>query len=179
MVSHFKTFGSGDLDLSECKETTGTEYLNAILKEKKGACRHRALAFVEEMKKCFPKIPTRILSHDCHAFVEVLINNQWIKCDLGGYPVRLDIVDQAAKDKKGPNRYDKFMETWTENTLVPADNLFSFYQQLVQSNESLRKSLIELDSADAVSAMVLGLQRYCNAIKRPVFYINEASDLIL
>lgn len=57
--------------------------LNAMIQQRQGACRHRAWVFkalADELG-----IKTRIVSNDCHMFVEVYQNNKWVKKDLGGH----------------------------------------------------------------------------------------------
>ena len=74
-------------------ERRGSDYLKAIIEQKKGACRHRAFAFMQWMKAEMPSYATRIIYNDCHAFAEVLINTRWQRCDLGGHVAELHIDD--------------------------------------------------------------------------------------
>ena len=45
------------------------------------------------METNHPAIPVRIVTNDCHAFVEININEQWVCLNLGGYDAKLDIND--------------------------------------------------------------------------------------
>lgn len=72
-------------------DATAEDYLNALVKQRKGACRHRAIVFKHLMAQQHADIPVRIVSNACHMYAEVFYANQWIKCDLGGYDARLDI----------------------------------------------------------------------------------------
>lgn len=193
MVDKFNAYGIGELKL-ETTETRGTDYLNAILKNKKGSCRHRAVAFTHEMKKKFPQVPCRIVVNDCHAFAEVFVKKQWVPCDLGGYPVRLDIreftldglsqITRENLDASGmrvdakPNPYEKEMETWSPKKDLPLEKLKNYRRQLLQAKEGGKNTLIELGSKAAVDSMALSLQAHCLRIKRPVFYINSPSDIL-
>jgi hypothetical protein len=88
IVNQFKKYKSGALILKN-KNPTGEDYLNALIEQKVGACRHRAIAFKYYMEKHFPSVPVRITSNDCHMFVEIKQGNDWISCDLGGYRSQL------------------------------------------------------------------------------------------
>lgn len=59
-----------------------TVTLNAIIQERKGVCRHRALAFKAIAKQL--GIKSRIVSNDIHVYVEVMYENKWQRIDLGG-----------------------------------------------------------------------------------------------
>ncbi|CAM4439516.1 MAG: hypothetical protein LEGION0398_MBIBDBAK_01399 [Legionellaceae bacterium] len=69
-IERFLKFGKGQLDIEKA-ESTGEDYLNYILTQEKGACRHRAVAFKAIMDKEYPHIPVRVILNDCHAFIEI------------------------------------------------------------------------------------------------------------
>jgi hypothetical protein len=202
MVNDFSNYGSGELELKEPYHSIGKDYLDAILKERKGACRHRAVAFMAEMLKKFPGIPLRIIHNDCHAFVEVYIKDQWIRCNLGGYPAKLEILEateggvvQIKREGLSSigttralglnhllttalfNKYDKIMETWSKELMLQ-DNLKAFQRSLLQPNPRIKKTLLELNCNEAVNAMLLSVQKHCMRIKRPVFYVHSPSDVM-
>lgn len=83
----FKDTQLTDIDI----DATAKVYLDALIQQRKGACRHRAIAFKYLMERDYPDIPVRIISNDCHMYVEVNYNNQWIKTDLGGYAANLEV----------------------------------------------------------------------------------------
>lgn len=190
IVNKYLAYGSGELQI-ESKEATGIDYLNAIIKEKKGACRHRVIAFAEEMKQKFPKIPCRTVINDCHAFAEIYVKGHWIRCNLGGYPAKLNIREQTlcssfqmSNDNLGDmraeaksNPYHEEMQTWIHKKDRPLEKLKNYRRHLLQAKESSKNILIELGSHDAVNSMALSLQVHCKHIQRPVFYINSPSDI--
>lgn len=67
--------------LSSLKDNSGINILNAIIKEKKGTCRHRAFAFMA-IAQAFA-IPTRVIFSEFHVFIEIFYKMQWRKLDLG------------------------------------------------------------------------------------------------
>jgi hypothetical protein len=203
LVDEFLTYGVGELNL-EVKEATGEDYLNALLKQKKGACRHRALAFIHVMKKKFPQIDCRMVQNDCHVFAEVRVKGQWLRCDLGGYPAKLEIREQAlgcySKLSALGKIYDVVMNTWSssdpsEHPSALGQTMFvekgtrkevlwkkggslkNFRRHLIQAQKGGKNSLVELVSKEAVNAMSLSFQAHCQRIKRPYFYIHSPSDV--
>ncbi|HLB42587.1 MAG TPA: hypothetical protein VJN02_07030 [Gammaproteobacteria bacterium] len=69
--------------------------LNILLKQRKGACRHRSDLLLHLLNSL--GIPTREAISDCHAFIEVYIKpsqeapEQWFSLDLGGYASDINI----------------------------------------------------------------------------------------
>lgn len=90
IVDQFLAFGIGKLKLNN-----GEDYLNAIMQQKVGSCRHRAVAFKLLLARDYPEIAVRIVSNDCHMFTEVKQGNIWLKCELGGYPANVVIHESA------------------------------------------------------------------------------------
>ncbi|CAM3003720.1 hypothetical protein [Legionella worsleiensis] len=85
-----KSYGRGKLELTGT-HLNGKDYLNAICTQRKGACRHRAIAFKATMAELAPDLPVRIIRNQVHAFAEVCIEDYWLKLDFGGYPMNLCI----------------------------------------------------------------------------------------
>ena len=100
IVDSFFNFLSGPLMLDESNSFTGEDYLQAIMTQKKGACRHRAFAFKCVMQQNYPQIPVRIIMNDCHAFAEVQIEKTWHQCDLGGYDAEITIIEAPIEAPK-------------------------------------------------------------------------------
>ncbi|MFA5960952.1 MAG: hypothetical protein WC785_10610, partial [Tatlockia sp.] len=149
-VNYFSSFGEGVLKLAGIDNPTGGDYLKAILKQKKGSCRHRALAFKAYMQLWHPKIAVRVITNACHAFVEVLIEQHWLTCDLGGYDAKL-VVDKSLHSPqnnipfapKTPLEawYEKALETWVR---PKADSTGVHpYCEHVLSSKVYQKKLIE------------------------------------
>lgn len=82
----------GELSFEDTKEKkSGADYLQALIEQKKGACRHRAFVFMQWMSTQMPSYQTRFIYNQCHAFAEVKIKDRWIRCDLGGHPANIHL----------------------------------------------------------------------------------------
>lgn len=106
VVDDFKQFGIGALVFDEESQLTGHDYLQSILTQRKGACRHRALAFKALLQKTHPHFPVRMVLNECHAFVEIKVKHKWIQCDLGGYPAEL-IIDEQYDSEHDDSEHDE------------------------------------------------------------------------
>ncbi len=79
LAAYFRSFGCGDIP---SRDVEPDDYL-AIALHKNGACRHRAMAFFVTANSL--GVPTRYVSNDCHAFVEVFVpEHGWLRLNLGG-----------------------------------------------------------------------------------------------
>ena len=52
-------------------DATAKMYLDALIQQRKGACRHRAIVFKYMMERDNPNIPVRIVCNDCHMYAEI------------------------------------------------------------------------------------------------------------
>ncbi|QDQ40400.1 hypothetical protein E3226_008360 [Legionella geestiana] len=205
LFEEIKTYGSGELE-NTGDNWSGKDYLDAIRRQKKGACRHRAAAFKAAMTEYDPGIPVRIITNDVHAFAEVCIEGCWLKMDLGGYPAnlrieelqppeaepatspeaqetvieaRLDANGQEVSDKPPVPQssvYEAMLATWETNT--PQESGLREYCQQKVRFDAPEKCLIELPSGEALTGLQHQLQAHCRHISRPVFYIHSPDDLI-
>jgi transglutaminase-like putative cysteine protease len=90
LVNYFRAFQPGDIPRS-----SGDIYRD-LCDTKKGVCRHRAFAFMITANAL--GIPTRFVSNEAHAFVEVWFpERNWQRIDLGGAALRMEV--QGAHDK--------------------------------------------------------------------------------
>lgn len=199
LIDDYSHFGAKALKLEKAEgQLTGEDYLHYIKDQKTGACRHRTAAFKDAMAKEHPTVPVRIVDNDAHSFVEIQIEGQWLKRDLGGYPTKLSIDESLQPDfitekplethlmvdaqpqvfhpDERIRDYEKLLETWTKSSPYSA-SVLGYCQQLTQSTEG-KKRLVELESTADVEAMHLSLQGYCQSISRPFFYVNSPDDLI-
>lgn len=111
---------------------TPVDLLNAILHERAGICRHRALVFFK-LAQAFG-IPVRLITSDCHAFVEVFFQNQWNSLDLGGADGQLNIT---ALPKPGKMlAADNPFHTW-DSLQIQAKDMADYVQQLLQKSANL------------------------------------------
>ncbi|KTC76917.1 AAA family ATPase [Legionella brunensis] len=192
LVDYFnQEFRAGPLTYDKSLPT-GQDYLRYLQEQRKGACRHRAVVFKAVMEEKFPEIPVRIITNQCHAFAEIKINEQWLRCDLGGYPAALNINEGNNPHRKTGDAvisrvvmneiseqektFTKQLETWQKNK--PAvTSLQAYCQQLVRIGAD-KKRLIEMPSDKAVESLQLALQSHCKNISRPIYYINSPEDLV-
>lgn len=77
LVAYFRSFQESN----EPPPPSGDVYLDLAL-SKKGVCRHRAFAFFVTSRSL--GIPTRVLTNEAHAWVEVHNGTRWKRIDLGG-----------------------------------------------------------------------------------------------
>jgi len=89
-------FGDGEL---EKKPRGSVALLVQILKEQKGACRHRSFVFFILARVL--GVPVNYIQNEYHAFCEVPYVHDgkvtWIKQDLGGYPVN-DMTEEVVDE---------------------------------------------------------------------------------
>lgn len=77
LVAYFRAFQ----DSEQPPTGRGDIYLDLALQQK-GVCRHRAFAFL--VTALYLGIPTRMISNEAHAWVEIDNGRQWRRVDLGG-----------------------------------------------------------------------------------------------
>ncbi|MBX3219833.1 MAG: transglutaminase domain-containing protein [Labilithrix sp.] len=77
LVAYFRAFQ----DSEEPPTGRGDIYLDLALQQK-GVCRHRSFAFL--VTALYLGIPTRMISNEAHAWVEVDDGRTWRRIDLGG-----------------------------------------------------------------------------------------------
>jgi hypothetical protein len=77
LVTYFRSFQDSD----DPPAGRADIYLDLAL-EKKGVCRHRSFAFL--ITALHNGIPTRMISNEAHAWVEVHDGRMWRRIDLGG-----------------------------------------------------------------------------------------------
>ena len=98
IIDDCRGFRGVSLDITP--DSTPEDYLQAIISQRTGSCRHRALAFFWRMKRECPDYPVQIIYSDCHAFVEVYYRNQWISIDLGGHDAALHLQTNLLPEAK-------------------------------------------------------------------------------
>jgi len=77
LVTYFRSFQDSD----DPPSGRGDIYLDLALNQK-GVCRHRSFAFL--VTALYLGIPTRMISNEAHAWVEVDDGHMWRRIDLGG-----------------------------------------------------------------------------------------------
>lgn len=190
----FNTFGEGQLKLTS-EQPSPQEYLEAIVVQKVGACRHRSMAFKAIMEANHPEIQVRIVANDCHMFIEILQDSDWIRCDLGGYDAKMNITEftpsldglDRAKVRPQTTRsdiryiseqqrdFERYFETWSIACDPRADHPLSYIQGLFNGDN--KKQLIHVPEDD-LAALNIAIQRQSMDTHHPVFYIHSPEDLV-
>jgi transglutaminase-like putative cysteine protease len=78
-----------------------------LYEQQAGVCRHRSFAFIVTALEA--GIPTRYVTNEAHAFVEVWFPDRgWQRVDLGGAALRLEVEGGQGKTLHRPRREDPF-----------------------------------------------------------------------
>lgn len=101
LVAYFRSFEAKDPPPS-----SGDIYYD-LYAHQAGVCRHRSFAFMITANAL--GIPTRYLSNEAHAWVEVWLPGQgWVRVDLGGAALRLEVSGAEDKAMHQPRSEDPF-----------------------------------------------------------------------
>src|SRR5262249_51610736 len=101
LVDYFRGFEPG-----APPTPSGDIYLDLAL-ARKGVCRHRAFAFMITANAA--GIPTRYVTNEAHAFAEIWMPGPgWLRIDLGGAALELDIANEGDKTMYRPRSEDPF-----------------------------------------------------------------------
>ncbi len=109
------TFYFRSFDAKTPPPNTGDVYLD-LVNSQAGVCRHRSFAFMVTANTL--GIPTRYLSNEAHAWVEVWIPGaDWMRIDLGGAAQTLNVSNASDKTMYRPRGEDPFAkpQSYTEN----------------------------------------------------------------
>ena len=80
---------------------------NDLFYEQAGVCRHRSFTFI--VVATAAGIPTRYITNEAHAFVEVWFPDRgWQRVDLGGAALRMEVDNAAGKTLHRPRAEDPF-----------------------------------------------------------------------
>jgi len=103
LVHHFREFEAGVLS-KNAKDI----YLDLVF-EQVGVCRHRAFAFMVTANGL--GIPTRYVTNEAHAWVEVWLPDvNWVRIDLGGAALRMVVDNAQDKSVYQPRSEDPFVK---------------------------------------------------------------------
>lgn len=154
LVKFCKSFTDGKLNKSEF--TNGYQLINAVIKDKKGHCRHRTYIFM--ILGSFLGINARDITNDIHQFIELEQIDQYYQVELGGTEAQIKIEPLHVKEIKpiipedNPNRQ---IESKTPIGQLPAHNL--------DDRPSLSQNLV---------AAVPALTTLNNIVKKPLLTWN-------
>jgi transglutaminase-like putative cysteine protease len=103
LVHHFREFEAGVLS-----KNSKDIYLD-LVNEQVGVCRHRAFAFMVTANGL--GIPTRYVTNEAHAWVEVWLPDvNWVRIDLGGAALRMVVENAQDKSVYQPRSEDPFVK---------------------------------------------------------------------
>ncbi|MCA9678775.1 MAG: transglutaminase domain-containing protein [Kofleriaceae bacterium] len=110
LVYYFRGFEAKQLG-----DLTGDVYRD-LFDNQAGVCRHRSFAFL--ITAAAAGIPTRYVTNEAHAFVEVWVPRRgWQRVDLGGAALRLEVTGADGKTLHRPRAEDPFAKPpeYTQN----------------------------------------------------------------
>jgi hypothetical protein len=103
LVEYFRDFKAGDIP-----HPTGDTYRD-LCDSKAGVCRHRSFAFMITANAL--GVPTRLVTNEAHAFVEVWFpERNWQRIDLGGAALHMDVAGANNKTLHRPRSEDPFVK---------------------------------------------------------------------
>ncbi len=124
LVTFFRSFRAKALQHTK-KNPSAQDIIDAIIEQRVGACRHRAVAFKVLMEKRYPDYPVRIVNNHCHSFVEIKQGDDWIRCDLGGYPAKLNVIESIESMSREPGAPTiEQMDALSEKSHLRVERLF-------------------------------------------------------
>ena len=196
-IRRFNQFKPGVFNASVCK-TLG-DAIRELVTQQVGACRHRAVAFFYFIKIKHPHVPVRIVSNDCHMYVEICQEGVWIQCDLGGYPAIVETHEQPHRLLEldtGPmeSKPSEPMDCSPAPTMLESLISDQFDKQLIDIQPLVQQASLEAyiqtlftsihrtQRIDLPAAFNLNfnrsLQQQARQNGHPLFYVHGPDDLI-
>lgn len=198
LLAYMMKFKGGALQKVDV-QTSATDVANEMYYQQLGKCDQRSAVFKYLVQHWMPDIPVRVVTNDCHAYVEIYLENHWRKYDLGGYPANLKIAQpqettQAKQKIKSENKplasvqnepLDPRYITWDTHSPVAATAnklaLSALNQTQIdsKSGEHLGSNvLLQCESDLDVNAMLVHLHKIAKETHKPVYVINNPSDIV-
>ena len=168
-----RIFGTKSLDLKGKRNPTGYDYLQSILDQKNGACRHRAVAFKALMQKKYPDKRVRIIYNECHAFVEIFHEERWVKRCLGGYRAQLIIAkNNPLMEKEKEKEVEAGSNKGKEKELIKAKGSNDIITSIQYDSPRVSPALMEyytkgLQTWSNELQEVESVLHYCQLLVRP------------
>ncbi len=105
------------------REERGIALVNHIIRYNPGGCRHRCMAFMALAREF--NLPTEMINNDIHSYVEVTLNGQREKADLGGR--------RAQVEKIPPPKVPEVSATVSASSQIDAAQLFAKHETTTTS----------------------------------------------
>jgi hypothetical protein len=151
------------------------EILDAIKEQKKGACRHRTMCFMNDIanmsKEELRGIKVRAVYNDCHAYPEISCDGgPYYRADLGGHACKLKI-----------KKLEK-LNLFSKNILLPEKVTSDSYCPwlLAQTDELLpqqRNALITFDNHEQLEQFNVAMLRHLVKEKKQYYYLDNLDDV--
>ena len=161
---------------------SGQKYIDAMMEQKVGVCRHRAVIFKYIMDRDYPQYQTRVVMNGIHAFAEIWVGDCWHNIDLGGAPAILhihetvdltenkhipDIERQRSEMSARIQAYRALFKTGREDDLGAS----------AWFNKKSSKILFETSNEIAQRECLLNIYSQAKREGRAVFLIESPDDL--
>jgi len=196
LVDEFKRYEVKALDLEDRTHLTGEDYLKAITSQRKGSCRHRAVAFKYKMAKLHPELLCRVIHNKLHLYAEVYVysSKRWMRCDLGGRRRKLVVKEPfkptktpAAKCARKPSSSSRpqpsqelplaSLNHLLDLRVKPSKEIFTSVGALYQTLLKQAKSLIYTEKPEQTLALLYALQATIKKEASACFIINHPDDI--
>ena len=174
-IQYFKNFKPGKLNLKTDANTSPQDYLINLIKQQVGACDLRALLFHAHVNSQYQ---SRIITNDCHAFIELYCDSRWITIDLGGYESKIEMK------QKLPEALQDFSPLTQElihffqnhpNQRRTYDSMETYLQSLLSSPD--QNILISIHH-EQLQALHIAIEDYAKEKQYPIYYIHSPDDLV-
>ncbi len=144
-------------DFSE-GELEGEESIESIIKEQKGACRHRAAGFFYEMETLFPYTELSMSTNGVHDFIFCKKDKRFVRCCVGGSDQELEINESNHTDLF--NQTIQISPTSSENKSV----VEHFKRHILPPG---KRSIIEVHSQEELgfTRKTLGHHYYASSLR--------------
>ncbi|HTE53152.1 MAG TPA: transglutaminase domain-containing protein [Kofleriaceae bacterium] len=157
LVSYFRAF-----EAKPIRSPTGDVYWD-LFTQQAGVCRHRSFAFMITANAL--GIPTRFVSNEAHAWVEVWIprargsrEGGWIRIDLGGAALSLEVKNAGGKTMYRPRGEDPFPRPpeYSENYTRLEGDVSGLSQDQIAEAQTPRPSPSTAQGGDGASGGASG-----------------------
>lgn len=172
ILKNFKHNNTEKLDIGP--NASPSQELDAMLEQRKGACRHRVRVFLHKIEpylKIYPHLKARAIGRgDVHINLELSIDGgkTYTSIDLGGHSTKNMITEVVLPHIQFSAKHTTEQSTHDFSTLVP---------KLI--NKPSINTLLQVNGPSDIHTSVKHIRQLCcdASINRPFFYIESPSDL--
>lgn len=193
LINECQSYGGNALTMN-CVEPTGQDFFEAMRVQKQGSCRHRTVSFMIQMMEKHPTIAVRGALNRCHMYAELQWEEKWYRCDLGGHPSEINIIqptrmgaifenvameeasmlENDEKSEMEIDAMDQFEHAMHfEGDCVPPPPLRTF----VEGGYEGKNVLLELSTVDMLEACAIAARKWARECGRSVYYIDTPDEI--